>query len=69
MYEISILEIVVVILLIFNIIGMIVWIWGIIYIENCVRNDLKRYSKEISLDQVEKAMKFVAELKTEMKKK
>lgn len=39
------------------------WIWGIISIENAIRNDLKRYKEEITIDQMQKALQFARELK------
>ena len=57
------------ILLIFLILFIVVivqiafWIWGIVSIENAIRDDLKRYHEELTLDQIEKALKFARELK------
>lgn len=39
------------------------WIWGIISIENAIRDDLKRYKEEITIDQMQKALQFARELK------
>jgi len=39
------------------------WIWGIISIENAIRDDLKRYHSELTLEQIEKALAFSRELK------
>jgi len=39
------------------------WIWGIISIENAIRDDLKRYHEELTLSQITKALEFQRELK------
>ncbi len=39
------------------------WIWGIISIEHAIRDDLKRYHSELTLEQIEKALQFARELK------
>ena len=39
------------------------WIWGIISIENAIRDDLKRYKEDLSLSQITKALEFEKQLK------
>ena len=39
------------------------WIWGIISIENAIRDDLKRYHSELTIEQIEKALSFYREIK------
>ena len=48
---------------IMNTIMIFFWIWGIISIENAIRDDLKRYHDELTLKQIEKALQFARELK------
>lgn len=43
------------------------WIWGIISIENAVRDDLKRYHSELTLEQIEKAISFYETMKGKKK--
>ena len=39
------------------------WIWGIISIENAIRDDLKRYHSELTMEQITKALEFQKSLK------
>jgi len=39
------------------------WIWGIISIENAIRDDLKRYHSELTMEQISKALEFQRTLK------
>ena len=39
------------------------WIWGIISIENAIRDDLKRYHSELTMEQISKALNFQRELR------
>ena len=39
------------------------WIWGITSIENAIRDDLKRYHSELTIEQIEKALSFYREIK------
>ena len=39
------------------------WIWGIISIENAIRDDLKRYHSELTMEQITKAIEFEKALK------
>ena len=39
------------------------WIWGIMSIENAIRDDLKRYHSELTIEQITKALEFANELK------
>jgi len=52
-----------VVLLIAVIVQIAFWIWGIISIENAIRDDLKRYHSELTLEQIEKALSFIREIK------
>lgn len=52
-----------VVLFIAIIVQIAFWIWGIISIENAIRDDLKRYHSELTIEQVAKALEFVDNLK------
>jgi len=39
------------------------WIWGIISIENAIRDDLKRYGSELTMEQIQKAISFYETMK------
>jgi hypothetical protein len=43
------------------------WIWGIISIENAIRDDLKRYHDELTIEQIEKAISFYETIKGKKK--
>ena len=52
-----------VILFIAVIVQIFFWIWGIISIENAIRDDLKRYHSELTMEQISKALEFQRQLK------
>jgi len=50
-------------LMIAIIIQIAFWIWGICSIESAIRDDLKRYHSELTIEQIEKALSFYREIK------
>jgi len=63
MYEIEIMLLLFVLLFVGNIVMIIFWIWGICSIENAIRDDLKRYHSELTMEQITKALEFQRGLK------
>ena len=61
--EDSMIVILFLVLFIAVIVQLAFWIWGILSIENAIRDDLKRYNDELTLKQIEKALQFARELK------
>ena len=63
MMDIELWEIITIILFISNIVMVGFWIWGIISIENAIRDDLKRYNSELTIEQIQKAISFYETVK------
>jgi len=63
MYEIEIMLLLFVLLFVGNIAMLAFWIWGILSIENAIRDDLQRYHSELTMEQITKALEFQRGLK------
>lgn len=46
-----------------NIVMVAFWIWGITSMEDAIRDDLKRYNSELTLEQIQKAISFYESMK------
>jgi hypothetical protein len=68
MTDVSMVELLLVVLLVTNIIIMIIFVWAVLYIESSIRDDLKKYHSELTLEQIEKAINFADTLKHSFKK-